>query len=653
MREYHSLTRHLFLYILVFPFCFVRGQNRKIDSLRTVIKANTKQDTNKVNELNQLAFELYPFNLQSFKANSENALSLSKKLNYKKGKGMASVNLALSLMLTLGNVNALNYLDTALNIFRNLKDKENTAITLNRIGCYYATIKDYQEAFPYFKAALNELGGSGKPGELAILNNIGNYFEDIGQLKKAKEYYDKLLNKALKINNDEYSSIGYYDIASLYFKEKNNDLAVFYCDKSLAFVKTISFRSQQEIYILLGDINLNLKNYKKALDFYEKSAGIAKDMKSPENMEKIYHSLYLIDSAKGNYISALKNHYQYSKLKDSLINADKNNLIALYQVKFGVEKRSEENKHLKIIADRNLELIKRQRITQIITFTSLIIICIGAIYLKRVNNIINKKNKVIEDQNKLLENNDKVKNTIFSVISHDLRNPLAQVLGLLNLWSDGDLSNQEITLLIPKVRDASLNTLDLLDNLLIWSKSQLQGFDFKPSSFNMIQLVTDVLKKLEYVISQKSIIIKNETAPLITAFADREMITIILRNLISNAVKFTPKNGTVEIATSKKTGFVLVCITDTGVGIKEKYKDKVFTATGHSTPGTANEKGTGLGLKICKEFIELNKGRIWMESKENIGSKFYISIPLGEGVEQTPGTQEAFAEDDHQIKLPF
>jgi signal transduction histidine kinase len=310
-----------------------------------------------------------------------------------------------------------------------------------------------------------------------------------------------------------------------------------------------------------------------------------------------------------------------------LINVNKNQLVALYQIKFDSQKRIVENQRLKIEEEKNTAIINQQHATEVILIIGFVIIFVGAVYLFQINRQGKEKSRIINEQNQVLENNNLVKDKLFSVISHDLRSPITQVVGLLNLWEAGEVNQTEMSVLTPAVKSSIMHTLELLDNLLIWSKNQLQGFNFSPTTFDLRDLVEENLKNLESLVDKKDISIENAIDPETLVHADMEMIKIVLRNLISNAVKFTPGNGTIRITSFTKDGHIIICVEDSGIGIKEKDQAKIFSFTSHTTLGTANEKGTGIGLKICRDFIELNKGSIWMESKENMGSKFYVSLP--------------------------
>lgn len=237
----------------------------------------------------------------------------------------------------------------------------------------------------------------------------------------------------------------------------------------------------------------------------------------------------------------------------------------------------------------------------------------------------NKNNEL-----KLIELNA-TKNKFFSIIAHDLKSPFNSIIGYSDLLLEQiNGKNYEKTGEIANIILQSSNrAMDLLMNLMAWAQSQSGKMDFNPVSFDIISLINEVTLLLNDTARQKSILIINKLPPNIQVNADYEMISTVLRNLISNAIKFTQPEGKITISASDKQNQVIVSVSDTGVGISKERIDKLFTISdGYSTPGTQNEKGTGLGLILCKEFVNKNNGEIWVESKLGIGTTLYFSLPL-------------------------
>lgn len=249
---------------------------------------------------------------------------------------------------------------------------------------------------------------------------------------------------------------------------------------------------------------------------------------------------------------------------------------------------------------------------------------------KRTRELLRFNEKLIESQNKLKKLNAN-KDRFFSIISHDLRNQFMSILGFTQMLKDiqSDFDKEEIILISNKLYKSTRNTFALLENLLEWSSLQRDTIEFIAENFNLKEVVDEVIVLLKERAVQKGIDLISNVNEDISIFADQNMIKTVLRNLISNALKFTSKNGSifVEAETGDKT--VNISVLDTGVGISEENIKELFRIDKkHSTNGTDGERGTGVGLILCKEFVEKNKGKIWVKSKIGHGSKFTFNLPV-------------------------
>jgi len=234
---------------------------------------------------------------------------------------------------------------------------------------------------------------------------------------------------------------------------------------------------------------------------------------------------------------------------------------------------------------------------------------------------------LIESQNEKLEKLNAEKNKIFSIVAHDLRSPLATIQGYLEMImyfpEEGYNANHHARLL-----DLTKGTSDMLANLLLWSKSQMEGEPICIREVNLYQLVASVLAVQDNLARGKQITIHSVIDPEYMVLADREMLSLVIRNLINNAIKFSPQGSTIKVESSLKKGVVYCSITDEGVGITPVQQEQLFSLKTTSSYGTNNEKGTGLGLVLCKEFMERMNGVIWYEKGTTGGSVFTISIPV-------------------------
>ena len=255
---------------------------------------------------------------------------------------------------------------------------------------------------------------------------------------------------------------------------------------------------------------------------------------------------------------------------------------------------------------------------------------------KEIENKLKKTKSNLEKSQALLIKSNNTKDKLFSIIAHDLKSPFTSLLGFSEmLYNDYDeLTPEEKRKFINFIYLGIQNAYKLLDNLLIWSRSQRDAIIFNPEEHNLYLLANNIIKMLEPAAKAKSIDIKNKVPRYITVIADKEMLTVIFLNLINNAIKFTHINGRIIIYAEIKTygeddQFAEIKIKDNGVGIPGDKIPLLFeSGIEKSTEGTANEKGTGLGLSICKEFVEKHGGEIWVNSKPGEGSVFHFTIPM-------------------------
>lgn len=239
--------------------------------------------------------------------------------------------------------------------------------------------------------------------------------------------------------------------------------------------------------------------------------------------------------------------------------------------------------------------------------------------------------KKVEERTTQLRELNATKDKFFSIIAHDLKNPFNALMGFSSLLLDDydAFDDVERKNLIQTMSDASENAYKLLENLLEWSRSQTGSIKWHPEIIQLDKIAKNTIDLLNNQAINKDISIKGVVPANTTAFADENMITTVIRNLMSNAIKFTPKGGEVKLYANQLGNFVELTIEDNGVGIREEDLDKLFRIdTNFTTNGTNNEMGTGLGLILCREFVEKNNGKIWVESQEGKGSKFKFTLPL-------------------------
>jgi len=255
--------------------------------------------------------------------------------------------------------------------------------------------------------------------------------------------------------------------------------------------------------------------------------------------------------------------------------------------------------------------------------------------IEKQADIILLEKKVEKQKLDLIESN-KTKDKFFSIIAHDLKSPFNSLLGFAELLNDGfdDYDEDDKRKFIGIIYDGLHNTFKLLDDLLYWARSQKGTIDYFPEKINLFLITKEISELLTQSFEKKSIKLINQIALDSFVFADRDMLATIIRNLLTNAMKFTNKHGEViiknfSLSDEKQKQFVGICVSDTGVGIPVEIQSTLFDIGKNvSTSGTEKEKGTGLGLILCKEFVEKHGGKIWVESEVGKGSEFCFLMPI-------------------------
>lgn len=503
---------------------------------------------------------------------------------------------------------ALEFNTKALNIRKRLQDSVGIKASTRNIALLYSERQEHRKAIEYFKAVLDMLNpktDATLKGE--ILPRIGEEYLKFKDYDRAADYLVQGLKYNRKIDNKE---------------------------GLLRALNTIS------------QLNLEKKHVKLAEGQILEAHELAKRIGNTEQLLKNYKLLMILDSTKGKFQNAFKWQREYFTLKQQLeskkeaklpINTDsiegvieKNNVTPPVEVTVLPEATAKDQEKIK-----NLKLLSYGLIAAFLTVLTFLLL----IYLKRKSTIkyteeLEAKNKQIQLQNdaiteqKLnLEEINNVKDRLFSIVSHDLKDSISSIKGFLDLLKDDSLTHQEFYDLIPELSENANNASLLLFNLLNWSKSQMQNLKPNPELINIQDIFHNKLNLVEQKIEQKRIVVIDETQPAYV-YADKSMVEIIIQNLITNAVKFSRVGDIITISNKKQNGMALISVEDTGVGISKANMDKLFKNGNFSTVGTKNEKGTGLGLTICKELVALNHGRIWVESTEHVGSKFHVELPL-------------------------
>ncbi|MDX1314572.1 MAG: tetratricopeptide repeat-containing sensor histidine kinase, partial [Eudoraea sp.] len=382
------------------------------------------------------------------------------------------------------------------------------------------------------------------------------------------------------------------------------------------------YNGMAQTYLAQGNDSL-AKKY--ALDAY----AISERINDSEGTQECARTLYKVHEKSGNYKKALEYLELYQDLSSNIYrNENKKSLVLIKtQSEYNEQIKAEKEANEKELARRDLYVWISISIFIVLLFVILLVHRNQKIQ-KRLNGVLNAKKELLEKRESELRENNETKTKLFSIIGHDLRGPIGALQGLLNMFSEGEITKKELMDFLPKLRGDVDHIYFTLNNLLSWGHSQLNGSVTKPEVTSVEAIVKENINLLSEQAQSKSIRIVNELPDNTHTWADANQIDIVVRNLMSNALKFTPENGMIKISGEEYADHWQISVRDTGVGMDQATVDKLFDKNSNvTTYGTNNEKGTGLGLSLCKEMVEKNKGKIWVESTLRKGSTFHFTLP--------------------------
>jgi two-component system, sensor histidine kinase and response regulator len=626
------------------------AQSAEIARLRSLVlkelgKKDPAPDTAAINNLNLLAHAFYGINADSAIFYSRKALQYSEQTHYAKGQSESWRLTGNAYKLTGDYTNMLSCYYQSLTIAEKISDPTLVGKANMNIAIFYEEVGKYDEALAKLQKAVRIYQGTGDSLQLAyVLSNISDIWYRQQEYAKALEYDSRALQISVALKND-------YSIAFL-----NNDVGKMLAGKGLYQDALIHHLQSMNYYKLTGDKlgkaetttylagdYLGLKNYGKAFEYARQGLDLAMELKGKKQIKEAGKVLADIAEARGNYRDALLYFQLYKDYSDSVFNEDTRKRTFELSARYEYEKKEALLKEDAAKKEALQQHIDRNHTLQIwIAVLIIISLTIAAILLSRSrrsnrqkNQLLQAKNQEIHRQKEEMEHqavqlllNNQQKDKLFSIIAHDLRGPLNSLKGMMDLLKEKSLSESEINAMMAELRRNVDYSSELVGNLLFWASSQLSGIVVTPVNLSVQQLMHDILALFVRQAEEKNITLKNEISFGLIAFADKDMTQVIMRNLLSNAIKFCRPGDTIAIQGRLDGSFIEICVADTGIGIKEDVLDKIRRNESITTYGTAKEKGTGLGMLLCREFTEENKGRFWMESEWGKGSRFYFTMPV-------------------------
>ncbi len=492
--------------------------------------------------------------------------------------------------------------------------------------------EEYQRARVHFDLAeklIFQYGDSARLGH--AINNVGlvvgyleGYQEEIDRYERAREIFRL-------IRNQEGFANTVMNLGTAYNSLERYDEAVSAFNQALHIYQTLRYSAAEEqAYLNLGETYLDQNEFEEALSATYKALQISKTYNY--KLDELYaiELLAKIHAGLNQYDSAYLYNLESVSLKDSLFNLEKENIRSEMEAKYETEKKEQTIVQLQqetLIKDLQVQQEKQWRNNLIMLAGSLGIIAI--LFYSRFRNK-KKTSEELNQKNEELKKLNGFKDRLFTVISHDLKSPLSAFNNLTRSLADNvkNISPGEIEEYLRNLNQSSMDLSRLLNNLLEWALSQTGAITYKPEQINCKEVMEEASTQLSPTIVERNIQLEHFVPSELAAYADRNMVIIILRNLLSNAIKFSNKGTVITLFAGKKDGIITLGVKDQGVGISHADQQKLFDASAdvHSV-GSSTEKGTGIGLILCKDLVEQNGGNIYVESKSGEGSNFYFSLP--------------------------
>jgi two-component system, sensor histidine kinase and response regulator len=438
--------------------------------------------------------------------------------------------------------------------------------------------------------------------------------------EKALSFYNKAVGLALKYDLKDLAN--YYIEIGLAYTQLNKPVLAFQnFNKALAIAEKNPEQNLEVFCYTYSDMGLTYsqqKNYPQAIDAFNKSLYYAKQMKNVVTEMENYNYMAEMYGNSNNYKNQNLYLKKYYHLKDSLFSVDKNLEQADLISDFEIEKKN------RLVSQKELETTKNKNQRNIfigIATTSVLLLLLMLNFYSRIQ----KKNKLISRQKTALEELNKVKDRLFAILSHDLRNPLVTLKSFLTLSTNKSLSAEKLEKYQLQTQQTLTQTTSLLDNLLLWANMQLKNSNPTKKQTNLEEIILDVIDSVKPQASYKNIFFETKFNAIL-CITNQQIVELAVRNIVSNAIKFSPENSTIQINTFLENNRTLISIQDEGIGLNESQISEILSSKSQSTLGTNQEKGSGLGLFLVVDLLSKIGATLKIESKKNNGSRFEIIL---------------------------
>ncbi len=600
----------------------------------------------------------------------EESISYADLINYYEGRAVAYNGISITYLMRGGYDSALHYSLKSIENREKMAEPMGLAKSYGTIGNIYYKKGLYTPAIEYYVKSLGEFESEGDDINAAVgYNNVGVLYEELDENDRALEYYNKSLEIMQAAGDWEGMAMNYTNIGSVMQRRAQYETALEYFQMALEATLSASNRARMGgRYHALGNAYLKLKEYQKANEFLTKALEEASKNEQQEIIAKskidlgiLYQettkrnlsltalqealtlsksignmalaadasiALSNVHSEMGNHREAYDLYIEYNALTDSIANVDNAKRITRIQTEYEYNQKEEQLKAEQEIKEASLRQENQRNLIIAGSGGSITIVIALFIYFQYRQR--NRYAKVVEEKNEQLSETMASKEKLFSIIAHDLKSPLSAFSSISATLADNidSFEKEQIATFLKKFEKSSHNLSGLLNNLLQWSLSQTGSLKVQPENLNIKESMESAVRPLTDLAESKGVKLTIDVEAQ-TVSADARMLETIIRNLVSNALKFTHEGGSVTLSTRIDRDHLLINVQDSGIGMEEEEAAKLFDVKyDPSKIGEHEEKGTGLGLILSKELVEKNNGTIGVKTEKHKGSVFYFTIPL-------------------------
>jgi len=536
---------------------------------------------------------------------------------------------------------ATQFLNNSLVIDKALNNKEGMATNYNALGKIYEIWGRYKDAIQFYSLSLKLDKELGNETKISIrLSSLASVYKTIGNYDIALKYQKEALEIEKKLGNIFKLAVRSDQIGEIYQFKREYKLAEKYFFDAINLLKRVegnkenhskTYETHAIIYNHIGK-NFSLMNdFQNAKKYYNYSLKISNRIKHNSILLKNYKELSELYRSLNDYKSALKYLALYSNLKDSAFNERSEKVIQEFREKYESEKKEKEIAILTKEKELNELNIKKSAEEKNFIIIFLILFVLLTILTYNKYSLKKRTNKILENKNKELENINSVKNKFFTIISHDLKSPISsfqKITETLNNSLD-QIDRSMLKEFIKDMNDTATKINELLKNLLKWSMSQSGKLAPKKEIININEICEKEISLQQSLAKEKDITISLKSDSNISVFADRSMISMAIRNILNNAVKFSNSLSEVLISCSSIDGNAKISITNSGIGINPNDVEKLLRIdTNHSTIGNHPSKGSGLGIILTQELLRINNGKIIIDNYKPEETTFSILLPI-------------------------